>query len=88
MKELLVQHKDPSTERYDRLTAEALKLVSMHEPVQWSRVEHKLAALAVDAGPHPDFVAHSTLWHTLKAGAVIMDDNGFLRLAPKSDETM
>lgn len=85
MPELLVQNTELSTNTCDKLTARVLELVGEREPVPWGFVLHNIAG---DAEPHARQTVHSAIWHAVKNGLVTADDNSFLRLSPKSSETI
>lgn len=86
MSELLVQHTELSSDPYDKLTAKVLELVGMQkEPQHWSVV---LNHVAETTDQHVRQAAHRAIWHAVKNGLVVADDNNFLQLSPKSGETI
>ena len=85
MTELLVQHKELSTNLCDRLTTKVLELVSEKEPVRWGIV---IRDIAKDSEPSIHQAVHTAIWHAVKNGLVVADNNDFLRLPPESHETI
>ena len=83
--ELLVQNKELPTGACDKLTAKVLELVGEGQPIRWEAV---LRDTSEDADPHTQQAAHRAIWHAIKNGLIIADRNNFLRLSPKSAETI
>ena len=83
MTELLVQNTELSTGICDKLTTKVLEIISEKQPVRWETVLRD--ATEADE-PHARQVVHTAIWHAVKNGLVVADDNSFLRLSPKSRE--